>query len=96
MVDTFDISVKLAGLFLLRHGHISLDDIEAMPFVESPQEARAVAKNLVKSFKSSYEVEVVEDAWNGETTIQIHPATAKGGRTGARHRKPHMRRTAAS
>ena len=91
MIDTFDASVELAGRLLLHQGRISLEEIQHVPFVEGKQEALAVAQNLI----DKYEVEVVKNTWNGEITLYLHTSTAKGGRTGSRHRKPHLRRTAA-
>ena len=52
MVDTFAVSVRLAGLLLLHESQVTIRDIEALPFVSSRQEADAVAQKLINCFST--------------------------------------------
>ena len=49
MLEWHTINTKLAALLLLQEGEITLDDIEALPFVETPEEAAVIAFTLVRS-----------------------------------------------
>ena len=73
-IDTFGISVKLAGMLLLRHGGISVSEIEALPFVKDKQEARAIALRLTRAFESGYHVEIDNSPLRPDTRIRIYPA----------------------
>lgn len=68
-VDTFAISVRLAGMFLLHNAQITLEEIEALPFVNSHQEAKAVAKRLLKTFARQYPIELTADP--GQTNLRL-------------------------
>lgn len=45
-----DVSTRIAALLLLDQGELSLSDIEAIPFVEDPEAALAIALKLQQSF----------------------------------------------
>ena len=74
MVDTFAISVRLAGIFLLNNAQITLEEIEALPFVNSHQEAQAVAQRLLTAFRQ-YSIELT--ARPGQTDLRLR-LTAEG------------------
>lgn len=69
MVDTFAISVRLAGMLLLHNAQIALDEIEALPFVNSHQEAQAVALRLLDTFKRQYPIELTANP--GQTDLRL-------------------------
>lgn len=58
MVDTFAVSKRLAGMLLLGRDQITLEEIQALPFVESRDEAFVIAQELLRSFGPSYRMEV--------------------------------------
>lgn len=88
IIDDFDIAVEMAGKILLKKGRISLSEIRHVPFVETKQEAVAVAQNLIHK----YDVEVVEDKWNGEVTIHLYNLAAKLKQADERRRRSLLRR----
>jgi hypothetical protein len=45
-----DMALTLAAALLVKDGEISIGDIEALPFVESDQEARDIAGRLTRRF----------------------------------------------
>lgn len=61
MPDTFSVSVRQAEMLLLNDAHISLKEIQALPFIDDHQEALAVAQELVKNVRSRYRVEITLD-----------------------------------
>lgn len=44
------IGIKLASALLLQHGELSLEDIQAMPFLIQPGEVETVIKSLLSTF----------------------------------------------
>lgn len=58
MSEFHKISLTLAGMMLLRNGQITLDEIEALPFVENRQDALAIARRLLNTFGNAYRVEL--------------------------------------
>jgi hypothetical protein len=44
------IGIKLASALLLQYGEISLEDIQAMPFLIQPNEVETVIKSLLGTF----------------------------------------------
>ena len=81
MVDTFAISVRLAGMLLLHNAQITLEEIEALPFVDSHEEAKAVAQRLLKAFARQYPIELA--ASPGQTDLRLR-LTAEGRLEAAR------------
>ena len=75
MTDTFAISVRLAGMLLLRESQITLQDIEALPLVRNRQEAYAVAQKLLKAFGPTYGMKLVSDPWSSELKFQLDRAS---------------------
>ena len=70
-VDTYTIAVKLAGMVLMQNGQITLGEIQNLPFVQSKQEAYAIAQRLARAFGSRYHIEVAEDAGGAETRLML-------------------------
>ena len=64
MPDTFSVSVRLAEMLLLNDAHISLKEIQALPFIDGQQEALAVAQRLIKILAPKYSVEITSDPWD--------------------------------
>lgn len=71
MVETFDVSVRMAGLLLLNNSQISIEEIEALPFIDGRREAYAVAQRLVAGFASTYKVEVASGPWEFDIKIRL-------------------------
>ena len=71
MVDTYAIAVKLAGMVLMQSGQITLGEIETLPFVQSKQEAYAIARRLAKAFGPRYRIEVAEYTGGAETKLRL-------------------------
>jgi len=44
------IGIKLASALLLQHGELSLEDIQAIPFLTQPSEAETIIKSLLGTF----------------------------------------------
>ena len=79
MIDTFDVSVRLAGLLLLNDSQLAIEDIEALPFVSSRHEADAIAQRLVKCFSSSHnKIELLQDPQGSRVRLML----IRGGRPG--------------
>ena len=55
---TFAVSVRLAGMLLLKNAQITLEEIEALPFVQGREEAYAIAQRLLKEFQPPYRIEI--------------------------------------
>ena len=73
MPDTFSVSVRQAELLLLNDAHISLKDIQALPFIDDQQEALAVAQRLVKNLAPRYSVEITSDPWDtDDVSLTLH------------------------
>lgn len=64
MPDTFSVSVKQAEMLLLNDAHISLRDIQALPYIEDHQEALAVTQRLIKVLAPKYRVEISSNPWD--------------------------------
>ncbi len=64
MPDTFSVSVRQAEMLLLNDAHISLKEIQALPFIDDQQEALAVAQRLIKNLAPNYNVEITSDPWD--------------------------------
>ena len=45
-----NIGFKLASALLLQHGELSIEDIQAMPFLTQPSEADNIIKGLLGTF----------------------------------------------
>ena len=71
MVDTFSLSVRLAGMLLLQNGQITVGEIEALPFVSDRQEARAIAQRLARAFGRHYRIEVPTGPGTVDTEIRL-------------------------
>ena len=86
VVDSFAVAVRLAGMLLLHDSQISLEEIEALPFVHSRLEAQAVARKLVRSFAGQYALKIDPNESHSEMRILLglrdasaesrHPDTA--------------------
>ena len=81
MVDTFAISVRLAGMLLLHNAQITLEEIEALPFVDSHEEAKAVAQRLLKAFARQYPIELTASPRQTDLRLRL---TAEGRLEAAR------------
>lgn len=66
MPDTFSVSVRQAELLLLNDAHISLREIQALPFIESDEEALAVTQRLVEILEPRFRVEITSNPWDSE------------------------------
>ena len=75
MVDKLAISTRLAGALLLSNTQITLEEIESLPFVESRQEAYAIAKRLVHLFEPPYQIEV--DSLFRQSDIKLRIASTR-------------------
>lgn len=87
MVDAFAISVRLAGMLLLRNAQIALDEIEALPFVNSHQEAQAVALRLLDTFKRQYPMELAANP--GQTDLRLRGCRLRGGQARYAEKRCH-------
>lgn len=72
-LDTYGLAVKLAGMLLVQNGQITIDEIKSLPFVQSSQEAHAIAQRLAKVFGYRYHIEVAGGVGVGgaETRLRI-------------------------
>ena len=66
MPDTFSVSVRQAELLLLNDAHISLDEIQALPYIEDHQEALAVTQRLIRILAPKYKVVITSNPWDAE------------------------------
>ncbi len=66
MPDTFSVSVRQAELLLLNDAHISLREIQALPFIENDEEALAVTQRLVEILEPRFRVEITSNPWDSE------------------------------
>lgn len=71
MKDTFAVSVRMAGMLLLDNTQITIEEIEALPFIGDRQEAYAVAQRLIAGFASTYGVEVSPGPWEYDGKIRL-------------------------
>ena len=85
MIDTFDISVRLAGMLLLHDGEISVSDIEAIPFVQNRAEAHAVARKLAYTFEGMYGIDISSTTLRPEARLRIHRGPLVDERLGSSH-----------
>ncbi len=76
-------------MLLLHDAQIALDEIEALPFVNSRQEAQAVALRLWDTFKRQYPIELA--ASPGQTDLRLR---LTGNRQKATRRAGTIRREA--
>ncbi len=71
MVDRFAVSTKIAQALLLSNAHITLTEIEALPFVEDRKEACAVASRLLRLFAPPYHIEVDQLAYQSDVKLRL-------------------------
>lgn len=83
MIETFNDSVETASRILLKNGRITLKEIRRIPTVDSKPEEIAVAQNLI----DNYDVDVVDDKWNGEIILHIRRPSSARRRPAPRNRR---------
>ena len=71
MFDTFAASVRMAGMLLLNNSQITIQEIEALPFIDDGEEAYAVAQRLVEGFAATHHVEVASGPWEKNVKIRL-------------------------
>lgn len=54
MMKTSSLPMRLAAALLLQEGELSIGDIRALPFVDDPETARAVATSLMSVFQAEW------------------------------------------
>ena len=91
MIETFNDSVETASRILLKNGRITLKEIRRIPTVDSKPEELAVAQNLI----DNYDVDIVEDKWNGEIILHIRRPASARRRPATRNRRTSAVRSSA-
>ncbi len=81
MDDTFAVSVRQAEMLLLNDAQISINEIQALPFIKDRQEALAVIQRLIKILPPKYRVEITTDPWDSNN-IKLTLAPSKDRRKG--------------
>lgn len=78
MTDLESLSTKIAALLLVQRGEITLADIQALPFVDSPERAAAIAARLAAAFPvHTYQRKrSASDATSWDEVIRLEEAPA--------------------
>ena len=54
MTELRSVNLKLAAMLLIRDGHLSINEIKALPFVETREEALSIAQEIYDMLSERY------------------------------------------
>ncbi len=60
MTELRSVSLKLAAMLLIHDGHISINEIKALPFVETRGEALSIAQEIYDVLSERYDLKLEE------------------------------------